>query len=178
MVADREDTAGGEAAGVTEWITKPFTSSFVRTKIRAWILRTACRWKQAPVPEDEERRLAALASLAIINTGPEHRFDRLTGIAAAVFDVPIAMINLVDRERTWFKSCFGHSSGNGPRDSSFCAHVVYSREVMIRARHMLLDPRFADNPHVAGEPYVPFLCLGAPLILADGSCVSTLCFSH
>ena len=110
MVADREDTAGGEAAGVTEWITRPFTASLVRTKIRAWILRTACRWKQAPVPEDEERRLAALEALAILDTGCERRFDRLTGIAAALFDVPIAMINLVDRERTWFKSCFGHST--------------------------------------------------------------------
>ena len=173
MVADREDTEGGESAGVTEWITRPFTSSFVRTKIRAWILRTACRWKQAPVPEDEERRLRALESLDILNTGCEHRFDRITGLAAALFDVPVAMINLVGRDRTWFKSCCGYSTGNDPRESSFCAHVVYSREVMI-VPDMLGDPRFADNPHVAGEPYVRFYA-GAPLILADGSCVGTLC---
>jgi DNA-binding response OmpR family regulator len=173
MVADREDTKGGEAAGVTEWITRPFTASLVRTKIRAWILRTACRWKQAPVPEDEESRLAALESLDILNTGPEQRFDRLTGLASALFDVPIAMINLVGRDRTQFKSCVGFSTGDGPRESSFCAHVVYSRKVMI-VPDMLRDPRFADNPHVLGEPYVRFYA-GAPLILKDGSCVGTLC---
>jgi phosphoribosyl 1,2-cyclic phosphodiesterase/CheY-like chemotaxis protein len=173
MVADREDTAAGEAAGVTEWITRPFTSSLVRTKIRAWILRQACRWKQAPVPEDEESRVAALRSLAILNTGRERRFDRITGLAAALFDVPIAMINFVSRERTWFKSCVGNASGDGPRESSFCAHVVFSRKVMI-VPDMLRDPRFADNPHVIGEPYVRFYA-GAPLILEDGSCVGTLC---
>jgi phosphoribosyl 1,2-cyclic phosphodiesterase/CheY-like chemotaxis protein len=173
MVADREDTEGGEAAGVTEWITRPFTASLVRTKIRAWILRTACRWKQAPVPEDEESRLAALESLDVLNTGPEQRFDRLTGLASALFDVPIAMINLVGRDRTQFKSCVGFSTGDGPRESSFCAHVVYSRKIMI-VPDMMRDPRFADNPHVLGEPYVRFYA-GAPLILKDGSCVGTLC---
>jgi phosphoribosyl 1,2-cyclic phosphodiesterase/CheY-like chemotaxis protein len=173
MVADREDTKEGEAAGVTEWITRPFTSSLVRTKVRAWILRTACRWKQAAVPEDEEHRLAALESLAILDTGPEHRFDRITGLAAALFDVPIAMINLVARDRTAFKSCFGHSTGDGPRESSFCAHVVYNRKVMV-VPDMLRDARFADNPHVVGEPFVRFYA-GAPIILRDGSCVGTLC---
>ena len=173
MVADRDDTEAGDAAGVTEWITRPFTNSLVRTKIRAWILRTACRWKQAPVPEDEERRLAALDSLAILDTGREPRFDRLTGLAAALFDVPIAIINLVGRDRTQFKSCVGASSGGGPRDSSFCAHVVYNRKVMI-VPDALRDPRFADNPHVTGEPHVRFYA-GAPLILHDGSCVGTVC---
>jgi phosphoribosyl 1,2-cyclic phosphodiesterase/CheY-like chemotaxis protein len=173
MVADREDTEGGEAAGVTEWVTRPFTASLVRTKVRAWILRTACRWKQAPIPEDEESRLAALDSLAILDTGPEPRFDRLTALATAVFDVPIAMINLVGRDRTQFKSCMGFTTGDGPRESSFCAHVVYSRKVMI-VPDMLRDPRFADNPHVTGEPHVRFYA-GAPIILHDGSCVGTLC---
>ena len=173
MVADREDTEGGEAAGVTEWITRPFTSSLVRTKIRAWILRTACRWKQAPVPEDEERRLASLESLAILETGREPRFDRLTSLATALFDMPIAIINLVGRDRTHFKSCIGFSTSDGPRDSSFCAHVVYSREIMI-VPDALRDPRFADNPHVTGDPYIRFYA-GAPLILRDGSCVGTLC---
>jgi len=173
MVADREPAAENEADGVTEWLIRPFTSSFVRTKVRAWILRTACRWKPAPLPEDEERRLMALESLDIMNTTRQPAFDRLTRLATVLFDVPIAMVNLVGRDSTLIKSCTGYSPGETSRESSFCAHVVYNRKVMI-VPDTLRDPRFADNPHVVGEPRIRFYA-GAPMILRDGSCVGTLC---
>ena len=44
MVASQEDQASGAAAGVTDWLIKPFTAAYARTKIRAWALRTACQW--------------------------------------------------------------------------------------------------------------------------------------
>lgn len=173
LLADCEDRAGGEAAGVTEWIVKPFTSSYVRTKVRAWILRTACRWVRAALPEDEESRLGALKSLGILDTEPEPRFDRITRLAAALFDVPIALISLVDWDRQWCKSCCGLQAGEISRDESFCAHVVHSREIMI-VPDTLRDPRFADNPMVTNAPRVRFYA-GAPLILDNGKCVGTLC---
>jgi len=172
LLADREDTAAGETAGVTEWIVKPFTSSYVRTKVRAWILRTACRWVRAPIPEDEQGRLSVLKSLGILDTAPEPRFDRITRLAAAVFDVPIALISLVDWDRQWCKSCCGLKAGVISRDESFCAHVVHERQIMV-VPDTLRDPRFADNPLVTQVPRVRFYA-GAPLIL-DGKCVGTLC---
>jgi DNA-binding response OmpR family regulator len=57
MVASQEDPAPGAAAGVTDWLIKPFTGAYARTKIRAWVLRTACQWMRGVIPEDEERRL-------------------------------------------------------------------------------------------------------------------------
>ena len=54
MVAAREDFAAGTEAGVTDWLISPFSPSYARTKIRAWVLRTACRWVRATVPDDEE----------------------------------------------------------------------------------------------------------------------------
>ena len=39
VIAAREDQAAGAAAGVTDWLIKPFDSSYARTKIRAWVLR-------------------------------------------------------------------------------------------------------------------------------------------
>jgi phosphoribosyl 1,2-cyclic phosphodiesterase/CheY-like chemotaxis protein len=172
LLADREDTAAGEAAGVTEWIIRPFTSSYVRTKVRAWILRTACRWVRAPLQEDEESRLGVLKSLCILDTEPEPRFDRITRLAAALFDVPIALISLVDWNRQWCKSCFGLEAGEISRDESFCAHVVHEGKIMV-VSDALRDPRFADNPLVMHAPRVRFYA-GAPLIL-DGKCVGTLC---
>jgi DNA-binding response OmpR family regulator len=54
MVASQEDQASGAAAGVTDWLIKPFTAAYARTKIRAWALRTACQW----MSEVQQRRRA------------------------------------------------------------------------------------------------------------------------
>jgi GAF domain-containing protein len=104
---------------------------------------------------------------------PEERFDRLTRLARALFDVPIVLVSLVDRDRQWFKSCLGLGVCEAPRETSFCAHVVISRELMI-VPDTLFDPRFAENPVVTGEPRVRFYA-GYPLFSPDESCVGTLC---
>ena len=54
MVAAQEDPDSGAAAGVTDWLIKPFTDAYARTKIRAWALRAACQWMRGVIPEDEE----------------------------------------------------------------------------------------------------------------------------
>jgi phosphoribosyl 1,2-cyclic phosphodiesterase/CheY-like chemotaxis protein len=172
IVAAQEDAAGGNTAGVTDWLVKPFSTIYARTRIRAWLLRTACRWVPAPLPEDEDQRLSALHRLAILDTGPEERFDKLTRIAAALFDVPIALISMVDENRQWFKSAFGTNVCESPRDMSFCAHAILAPTVMV-VPDALLDPRFAENPVVVNEPRVRFYA-GCPLV-TDDNCVGTLC---
>ena len=120
-----------------------------------------------------KRRLAALHALKILDTPPEERFDRVTRLAAALFDIPIVRISLVDQGRQWFKSCIGSNTLETGRDEAFCAHVVYAREPMI-VPDTFLDDRFADNPMVIGEPRIRFYA-GYPLMLDDGSCIGTLC---
>jgi phosphoribosyl 1,2-cyclic phosphodiesterase/DNA-binding response OmpR family regulator len=173
IVAAKEDAAAGSAAGVTDWLIKPFSESFTRTKVRAWVLRTACHWMRAAVPEDEEERLASLQALKILDTGQEDRFDRVTRLAAALFNVPVALVSLVDANRQWFKSRHGLDATETSRDASFCAHVVYDRQPII-VPDTFQDSRFADNPLVLGEPRIRFYA-GAPLILQNGSCVGSLC---
>jgi GAF domain/Rieske [2Fe-2S] domain len=135
--------------------------------------RAACRWVRATIPKDEARRIASLRELRILDTEPDERFDRITRLATALFDVPIAMITLVDENRQWFKSCVGLSKTEDSRDTAFCAHVVYSREPMI-VEDAFLDLRFADNPLVINEPRIRFYA-GYPLILDTRSCIGTLC---
>jgi DNA-binding response OmpR family regulator len=173
VLARHEDLAAGAAAGVTDWLIEPFSAHYVRTRVRAWLLRTRCRWRPAPLPRDEEQRLAALHRLGLLDTRPEERFDRLTRLAAALFDVPIALVSLVDRDRQWLKSQHGLSISETPREVSFCAHALLDREVMI-VPDALLDPRFADSPLVVGEPRVRFYA-GYPLVLPGGACAGTLC---
>jgi len=172
MVAAQEDLTAA-AAGVTDWLIKPFTDAYARTKIRAWALRAACQWMRGPIPKDEEQRLASLRALRILDTEPEERFDRITRLASALFDAPIALVSLVDENRQWFKSCYGLNVKETSRDAAFCAHVVYNREPMI-VPDTFQDKRFADNPLVINEPRIRFYA-GCPLILDDGACIGTLC---
>ncbi|MFP5487048.1 MAG: GAF domain-containing protein, partial [Acidimicrobiia bacterium] len=109
----------------------------------------------APQLPDEALRLAALQGLAILDTPPEERFDRLTRLARRLFDVPVALVSLVDADRQWFKSCVGVGITESPRDVSFCGHAIADRSPLV-VEDALLDERFADNPFVTGEMGVRF----------------------
>ena len=172
IVADTEDCQWSIAAGVTDWLLRPFSIAYARTRLRAWLLRIAARWVRAPLPPDEEERLATLHSLGILDTPAEQRFDRLTRVAAAILGVPVALVSLVDRERQWFKSAHGLEVRQTPRETSFCAHAVAARELLV-VPDALTDHRFADNPQVSGRMRVRFYA-GCPLFIGQ-SCVGTLC---
>jgi CheY-like chemotaxis protein len=163
----------GERAGVTDWLLWPFKETYARTRVYCWLLRQSCRWSPAPLPDDEADRLQALHNLRVLDTPPEARFDRYTRIAAELFDVPIALVSLVDRDRQWFKSRHGLEASESPRETAFCAHAILDEEVM-QVPDALGDERFADNPLVTGPPRMRFYA-GAPLAAADGSLVGTLC---
>ena len=157
----------------TDWLVSPFSLSYARTKLRFWTMRLACRWVRARTPVNEAQRIEALHKLAVLDTPPEERFDRITRIAAAAFDVPIALISLVDEDRQWFKSCVGISASETPREVAFCAHAVQQHADVV-VPDTLLDERFADNPLVVDGPRIRFYA-GAPLMLRNGTCLGTLC---
>ena len=173
VIVAKADSDAGTDAGVTDWLIEPFTSEYARTRVRAWVMRSMCRWGRASFPENEADRIEALHALRLLDTKKEERFEQITRIAAAAFDVPIALVTLVDRDRQWFKSHFGLSATETPRDQAFCAHTILDAKVMI-VRDTLLDPRFADNPLVVGEPRIRFYA-GYPLRLPNGTSPGTLC---
>jgi GAF domain-containing protein len=125
------------------------------------------------LPPDEAERLTALQALNILDTPPEARFDRITRLAARLFDVQIALVSLVDANRQWFKSCYGLEERETGRDISFCGHAILQPETMI-VPDALVDPRFADNTLVTHEPHIRFYA-GQPLNSSDGHRVGTLC---
>jgi phosphoribosyl 1,2-cyclic phosphodiesterase/GAF domain-containing protein len=160
-------------AHVAEWLVWPATVAHIRTKLRAVVLRRACRWSAAPLPPDEDRRLESLHRLGVLDTQPEERFDRYTDAVCATLGVPIALITLVDADRQWFKSRRGVPVEETSRDESVCAHAILGADVM-QVPDLLDDVRFADNPAVGGPGRARFYA-GAPLVLDDGSRVGTLC---
>lgn len=127
----------------------------------------------APVPENEEERLRSLQALGMLDTSPEERFDRVTRLATRLFDVPIALVSLVDTDRQWFKSRVGLEATETPREMSFCAHAVHDDAAVI-VRDARLDSRFATNPLVLEAPSIRFYA-GQPLKAPDGNNLGTLC---
>jgi GAF domain-containing protein len=127
----------------------------------------------APIPVDDAQRLQALRELLILDTPPEERFDRIVAFAAQEFDVPIALVSLVDRNRQWFKARVGLQVCETSRDISFCGHAVVQHDTLV-IEDTLADPRFADNPLVLGPPFIRFYA-GAQLELPGPATVGTLC---
>ena len=172
VVADKEVSLAWIETAIVDWLIRPFSSAFARTRIRACLLRTACRWERALTTQNEEQRLAALHGLGILDTPPEERFDRITRLAASIFKVPMALVSLVDRERQWFKSTHGLDVVETSRETSLCAHAVSSQEVLV-VPDTFQDLRFSDNPLVTDAPRIRFYA-GCP-IFAGAHCVGTVC---
>jgi phosphoribosyl 1,2-cyclic phosphodiesterase len=173
FIADRPPPAESPAIEGADWLFRPFTLQYARTRMKAWMLRAVCRWRNAPLPADEAQRLEILRQLCLLDTPAEERFDRHTRIAASALDTPMAAVTLVDRDRQWFKSRRGFDAPETPRDQAICSHAVYHQEPVI-VPDTLHDPRFADSPLVVGEPHVRFYA-GIPLKVGDGAPVGTLC---
>ena len=169
VVSDEEHLS---AKAVSDWLIRPFSSAYARTRIRACLLRTTCRWERALTSQNEEQRLASLHGLSILDTPPEERFDRITRLAASIFKTPMASITLVDRDRQWFKSSYGLDAVESSRETSFCSHAVAAQDVLV-VSDAFQDPRFSDNPLVTGSPRIRFYA-GCPIFVGP-DCVGTVC---
>lgn len=129
--------------------------------------------KKPEIPFNEKERLAALQSCNVLDTSSEVAFDALTKLASQICGTPIALVSLIDESRQWFKSRVGLDAAETHRDISFCGHAILENNVFI-IEDSEIDPRFADNPLVTGEPTVRFYA-GVPLFTKQGFGLGTLC---
>jgi PAS domain S-box-containing protein len=128
--------------------------------------------RQSP-PWTETNRLAALRAYDILDTEREAAFDGIVDLIAEVFDAPIAVVNLIDGERQWFKAETGLGVRETPLDTSFCAHAILMQERMV-VPDATRDARFARNPLVTGDRGLRFYA-GQVLKSAEGLPIGTLC---
>ena len=125
------------------------------------------------IPTNEQARMAAVRRYNILDTPSDAAFNRLTSIAARLFQVPIAIVSIVDTQRIWFKSHHGLEVQQIGRDPGLCASVILQNDVysVIDAK---VDPRTLSNPLVAGEFGLRFYA-AAPLCTSDGFNLGTIC---
>lgn len=129
----------------------------------------------------DEARLAALRQYQSAYSPPEEAFDRLTRLAADIFDAPLAYINFIGRDKQWTKSSLTdpHPDAVG-LDISFCAYNV-GEEGPLVVEDAREDERFADNPLVAegfdvvGESKGIRFYAGMPLTTPGGYRIGSIC---
>jgi GAF domain-containing protein len=118
-------------------------------------------------------RLEALRRLLILDTPQEVLYDEFTNLLALNLGVPIAIINMLDEKRDWFKSCVGLPMRESSAASSFCEVFFDTAVDLLVVEDTLRDARFSGNPLVIGPPFIRFYA-GARLVIS-GQTVGTLC---
>ncbi|NNF18326.1 MAG: GAF domain-containing protein [Flavobacteriaceae bacterium] len=113
----------------------------------------------------EIKRLENLHKYQILDTPQDGSFDEITSLAVKIFDVPIAIISLVDTDRIWFKSSYGLDIDEIPKEPGLCSSAILSDDVYI-VENARKDPRTLTNPLVTGALGLQFYA-AAPLITRD-----------
>ena len=126
-----------------------------------------------PNSPNDDARLRAVQHYGLVGTPPEVEFDQITELASQLFDVPIALVSIVDADRQWLKSHHGTGLCETSRDSAFCAYTILENGPLV-VPDTRLDPRFSGNPLVIGSPHVRFYA-GAPMITREGFQIGSLC---
>jgi PAS domain S-box-containing protein len=125
------------------------------------------------LPKNEQARLEALRSYAVLDTPPEPSFDDITQLAAQLCGTPIAIIALIDEDRVWLKSRAGTDTLQFSRDTIFCGRATVHPELHV-VPDTLADPVTAQHPLVVRSPHIRFYA-GAPLITPQGVTLGTVC---
>ena len=121
----------------------------------------------------EQRRLDNVERLNVLDTPREEAFDRIARLAQKMFQVPIAVVTIIDGRRSWFKSCYGLEGREAPREHTICNHTIRENKPLI-VPDATKDPRFKKNPFVIAENGVRFYA-GIPLKTREGNNVGTFC---
>lgn len=125
-------------------------------------------------PKPESMQIRSLYSPEkALGTSVEARFDGLTRLARRHFGVSMALITLVDADRSGFESCSGLSLADAPHSLRFCQQAMHSDDVLV-VPDTCADARFQQHPLLIDGAHIRF-CAGCPLIAANGDKLGALC---
>jgi sigma-B regulation protein RsbU (phosphoserine phosphatase) len=126
-----------------------------------------------PDQEAESARIAAVRRYEILDTPPDGFFDRVTRLAARLFQVPVAAVTFVDSDRIWFKSRHGLDDVTEiSRADGLCGLALLQDDPLV-IPDTRLDPLARTNPMVTGPLGIRFYA-AAPIVSADGHKLGTV----
>ena len=121
----------------------------------------------------ESDRSAALHSFNILDTPREKDFDELAEIASEICGAPIAVVNLVDTTRQFFKAEVGLGVRSTPLETAYCSHALLVEDVLV-IPDATKDSRLDCNPLVTSAPHLRAYA-GALLKTSEGLPIGTIC---
>ena len=127
---------------------------------------------RSPDHPSEADRLAFLSRIDILDSESEQLYEDFVNLAAAICNVPVALVSLVAEDRQWFKAKYGLKVEQTSRESSFCSHAILDSKPTI-VEDATKDHRFIDNELVVGDFHLRFYA-GFP-VNVEGIPLGTLC---
>jgi len=126
------------------------------------------------IPFNEQERLRALAPYRVLGTAPDAVFDEVVRLTAKLFDVPIALVSLVDEGSVWFKANFGLAGAERvARSESICSVAILQEHTTVY-NDLVAEPCQLTKPGVAEALQMRFYA-GHPLRDAQGYAIGALC---
>lgn len=108
---------------------------------------------------------------AILDTISDEALHRVTAMAARLFSAPIAIVSVVDHDRTWFRSHYGPDAEQIALDVDLRTATIPNGEPVI-IEDGQSDPRSQDSHLVTGPLGLRFY-VGVPLKRTDGQTIGT-----
>jgi len=126
------------------------------------------------IMHDERLRLAEVDRLTSnLVSGSDPVLNSVVAMLCAHFQVPTALVSIIDRNYQVFKARVGMVAERTPREMSFCA-LELEQDTVLEICDALTDARTVDNPLVQGDPYIRYYA-GAPLVIKPGLNLGRLC---
>lgn len=127
------------------------------------------------IPANEAERLAELRRLYSSNRYQEAgSFKHIAAMASRMFEVPIALVNLVEDHSVITMTGTGIEAGTEvPRGVSLCSLAILNDNVTI-FQNAKTEPCLLANPMVHGEFGVQFYA-AAPLKTSTGTNIGAIC---
>jgi GAF domain-containing protein len=123
--------------------------------------------------DKEEQRLDVLRNFDILDTPPDDALDEIVKLAAELFDAPMAMVSIVERNRIWFKSKIGLTIQQMDREEGLCATAISGNDVYV-VENARTDFRTFNHSLVKGSFGLQFYA-AVPLITQEGYALGNLC---
>ncbi|RYY21510.1 MAG: GAF domain-containing protein [Cytophagaceae bacterium] len=126
------------------------------------------------IPANDQERLLALAPYRVLGTSPDVVFDEVVRLVAKLFEVPVALVSLVDEGSVWFKANFGLGGATHvARNESVCSVAILQEQTTVYS-NLLAEPCQLTDPGVAEALNMQFYA-GHPLRDATGYNLGALC---